>query len=173
MSEIDFGRFVCTDSVLARYAIGAPFFQDGFKVATDGRILIRVPGFDKQDSERCPNVQEVFDKCQTAVDVPITETGFSDDECIFCYGTKHRCVECDTCGEDIELKDLPCERCNATGKERAKLEVEGCLFSGHYIHIICQELKNPKVVRIDKKDDGQILFTFDGGDGCLKGIAKD
>src|SRR5436190_18336148 len=60
-TKIDLKPFCCTDC--ERYDINEPFVQDGFRIGTDGRIIVRVSAMKATPTtgKRLPNCKSVFD----------------------------------------------------------------------------------------------------------------
>ncbi len=125
---IDLNKFCLKDTDGARYALGEPFVQRGFRYATDGRVIIRLPAKGEKNTagKKLPECDELFEQkfnigegefvepvvkwIPGVIDCPKCDgSGFNSFEtCGECDGDGK--VECPTCEHVDE-----CEECDGKG----------------------------------------------------------
>ena len=145
-TEIDLKPF-CQTYESSRFAMDKPFVKNGFKYATDARIIIRVPT-DEPDTD-------------------IGETKFPDTEHIY---AKYEAVVCDqewpesfpdcpTCGQLGYAIQYECMTCRGEGYQKCDLwhdhECDECYGHGYTKGRMC-------------KDDKEVRVTHDGKDCDIK-----
>jgi hypothetical protein len=176
-------RFLGDD---AKYHLSKFGFVDGHLIATDGKILIRLPYGIKPDgieySEKYPNVKGVFELIagRKEYDVP-----FKDTIAISTMIPKIRCENCEGHGKEI----LDCGECENRGKKSclkndcsmvSEIICRFCdgsgetfddyifdrknVISGQYLSLM-SILEN--VILYIAESNKAIRFTFDGGDGLV------
>ena len=182
---IDLQAFCATESIQASFL--RPFAVDGYTVATNGQIMIRVPGV-------ADGVEELTDKSKLAdsvrklfarqyddfVPLPAIPkrkaceeckgTGrLAEDDCDDCNGMgtfthgRHE-YECEECEGTGRIKDVYCFKCNGQGEPFTSVQVGADKFQAKFLRMIA----GLPGVRISVPGGfGTAAFVFDGGDGRL------
>ena len=170
----------CAVNAPLRGAIQAPFDLDGFTLATDGRVIVRVAAV--AGAQECQLMKEPVRAILAAIDgrrgegialetmdVPPLK---GDVACPHCRGAK-RC-DCSQCFQENDEHGF-CAQCDGDGVsiERAELVPVGPVQ--HASHLYLNKLKLLAEVRLfplmGVPETGDmypgIPFTFDGGAGLL------
>lgn len=154
-----------------RYDFEKPFVQRGYRYATDGVVMIRVPATGEIDTQ----TELPFDlnakfftrpKFATAefIPFPAVEVKYTKTACEACFGNgKHSCG-CEYC------KDYECRDCGGVGfSEKYEPDLVSIGFdqyiSGKHLMLI-RMLPNPKFAK-QIQERNQVTFIFDGGQGVL------
>ena len=168
-TTINLQRF-CDPDENGRYALNEPWVVNGWRYATDGRVIVRVPAEGEQDSplpdgkRRPKNPGEILR--------PVNGewlTWPNVSQCYHCEGTgTDDCPGC-PCGACSCLGEIECTHCRAKGTFRTlfgKAEL-----SQHYAYLIS---KLPGVMYLPQTDpEGVVRFKFDGGEGGVSPVRKD
>lgn len=167
MLNIELQTFCSEDD--CRESIMTPFVRNGWKYATDGRIMVRVKTDEPDDSNephKRPNAAklfEVFDVSKLdAVDLPEL-TGVTTQKCRYCNGNG---VQTCSLGHDHD-----CDECDGTGEveEWPSQDIGACRFSERYLSKI---ITLPGLKFYPTSAENPALFTFDGGEGILAQMRK-
>lgn len=186
-TQIDLQKF-CERDETPRYDINQPWVEGGWRYATDGRVLVRVPAPDEPDSPRPVNNKKrprAFEILQPAVDGD-WEPWPAIDRCSTC-GSDRRMMPCDNCHgngmcicDDCECEHK-CGQCQGTGEE----ECMTCMGSHGVDHMFGQsklahryaymisKLPNAVYLPTEDKDAALIRFKFDGGEGAVCPLKQD
>lgn len=146
-----------------RPTIAQPWTRGGFTIATDGRILIRVPSIDGiADFEGAPayekSVWQQFDYNATWIPMPSVPPMILET-CFYCRGSgyqecdmghKHSCPECDGVGEIEKWQ---------------KVKIGERTISAKYLMMI-SALPHPMVAENGDKETS-MSFKGDGYEGLL------
>jgi len=183
--KVDDLKKFCRNYKTPKLDLMTPFSWNGYAVATNGHVLIRIPAVPEVTrTENIPNVKEVFDKApepESWHEIPEPAPA-EFHECPECGGKKW-CQLC--CGEGRLLefekgiaKTIKCEMCNGSGDF---VTCEWCDGSGveevfRSTKIGAQTFQN-KYLRILRTLPGVMIgpttdlkcarFKFDGGDGLI------
>lgn len=172
MNTIDLTPFCSVDET--RMAINTPFVFNGWKYATDGRVCVRVPTDEPDDSNepyKRPDASDLFkgfDVSGLETFVIPTLDGVQEKRCPSCNGNGYSI--CDH-GHDHE-----CEDCDKTGvlEEWPKKEIGGQTFSERYL---AKVVNLPGLQFFAQSANMEALkpafFTFDNGQGLLLPIRKE
>lgn len=122
----------CVDPESTRYCLSAPFLQDGFLYATDGRVAVRMPWpgeWTHQAEGRAPKMADVFRDVSEFRPDPIAmgEVVVAFEPCKECRGEKvlpeRKCPECRGSGRvDCDCNcphcdyNERCDECNGSGR---------------------------------------------------------
>lgn len=174
-----------------RYAFTKPFVRGGWRSATNGRVLVRVPSNEPDTEGNWPKTGELFlQKWRKINPVLLMLPARGEEDCWDCYGTRTRHVECELCkgngncscecghkhkcgvcaGRGSVKLDGVCFECQGTGKEYQDVKIGWLNCTGRHIARIAQNLPDPRAVAISS---GAVRFEFDGGEGLLMGIANE
>ena len=182
---IDLKPFCAVDDI--RDYLNAPFVLDGHTAATNGHILIRVPGVAADVNQSPPEklvegIRKMFagqhgnavplpslpkpKKCKTCLGTGWLENGDCDDcngNGTFMHG-RHE-YDCEECGGTGKVGRQQCGAygCNA-GIEREFVKIGPASFDAHYLRMIAA-LPNARISVTEKF--GPAWIVFDGGDGLL------
>lgn len=157
-----------------RYLISVPFVVDGYRYATDGRIVVRVPTADPDSTiptppegerqKKYPNVGSIPFAHET-VDVPPSEWPSWPTPCYEKLGNV-------TDSDGDVANDF---HCPLDSESRIKLvnRHDGCFLytSLLYDMLIRAYLPNPRFYCVPSF--GQILIAFDGGEAILMAMKVD
>ncbi len=176
----------------SRHAFTKPFVRGGWRNATDGRILVRVPSNEPDTEGKWPKMGELFLRKWNRINaVALVVPGRGTEECRDCYGTRFIHIECCDCegsgscecndcgdrhkcaacrGRGVVRTGRDCRVCQGTGKEYQDVKIGWLNCTGRHIARIAQNLPNPRAVEISS---GAVRFEFDGGEGLLRGIANE
>ena len=185
---MDLQKFCAKDSI--KYAIANPFVRGGWRYATDGRVLVRVPAplipSDGINREQQPDVDTVlrgvdFTKCTESMPPLRSDSRGKDKEkkcnckmCPSCDGTGgcvcpdcgngHDCPVCDGLGRKGTTSDcLLCKGTNIVKTARWKVQKIGAKYlSCQFLSVIDAELKNVHYYD-DKLPDAMLCFVADEG----------
>lgn len=183
-----------------RETLKQPWSENGFSYASDGRILIRVATMSgvqpRPDAPKAEKLWPDFWKLQSEfIPLPGTLPEPEFEPCKDCNGQGRirKCPECEgtgeaecpTCGHETECEycddgllpvsdDSPiCEDCGGSGKieKIVAMEIFARNFNSVYLRGIAP-LPGLKVAVNPSAGEecGILLFTFDGGEGCLMGM---
>ena len=150
-TKIDLTPFCDAKSV--RYELAEPFVFHGWKYATDGKILIRVPSRAKDTTGRkVPTgswgVEKICERLSKAKK----------------WHKLKRVAACKECKGKGESDGMDCDCRN----EYAEPDFSGVKISKHYCYLISR-LPGAEWAA---NDDTSILFRFTGGEGVLMGMVK-
>lgn len=168
MSEklmIDLQPFCSKDET--RYQLTKPWSRDGYTWATDGRVLLRIPGVHAEPNPEAPNAEKLGTFFSTGPEITMPKIPFLETKpCAWCKGRGRVCT-CDFC----DNKACICDGCDGTGKiEKAvSVPVGAGRFSNHYLAKIATL---PGLRLFPSSDDptAAMFFIFDGGCGYLMGM---
>ena len=148
---INLQAFCAKDDV--RSYLMTPFVLDGHTCATNGYILIRVPGGKACDEVMvAAGVRKMFGE-QYADFVPLP-TLPERAPCEHCEGTGTEC------GDDSEH----CLSCRGSGESLTFVQIGDANFQARYLRMIAA-LPNARISV--KSAEAVAAFMFDGGDGRL------
>lgn len=150
MTAINLQQFCATHDV--RRYLHQPFVIDGYTHATDGRILVRVPGGgDDSDvpSKLVQSVRKLFAAEYTDF-APLPESIPERVECTDCHGS------------GVDDEDDACYACSGTGETPHVVEIGASTFLAHFVRMIAA-LPNPRISVLSRVDPA--AFVFDGGEG--------
>lgn len=181
--QIDLTPF-CSDDPHCRYAIDKPWVIDGWRNATDGKIIVRVPApgepnytVTEPGRGRCPKTDDVLpavdgkwlpwptvepcSKCSASGKVGCDQCG-GDGECDQCSCKHlHECGHCDGTGQ------VTCKACHDPGGFDFMFgETE---ISRHYAMLV-RALPGPVEYLPASKKEGKVRFRFAGGEGAVMGF---
>lgn len=154
-----------TTGATTRYDLATPWVFDGWRYATEGKILVREPApgepsagdiraFGSNEGKR-PRAHEFFDTFPPdgfIQDWPAVEYG--EEPCEACGG-KEKC-RCSRCGAQHE-----CQECNGRGRELKDTMIAGRLFAGWAVARI--GLLDRVKFRTAGRPDEALAFIADGG----------
>lgn len=175
--------------------LSAPFVARGYRYATDGRILVRVPAPGEPDTPAVPRrpfppVADFFRDRPAGDPLPWPADGLvpQSEECWDCDGRgaigREVCRECDGEGRVLNEYDSfgDCPSCDGTGRAGVRDPCANCNGSGwqsvgrrvgrHLINAKLDRLvRSLPVVRYWPGQDPAkpLPFVFDGGEGCVMG----
>jgi hypothetical protein len=150
-----------------------PFFHDGFTYATNGHILVRVPGDVGFDSLSEPRVADTltglfrdrppFERPHDFI-IPDDQDTSQEEDCDECDGSGHE-HDCPKC-------ECSCDHCGGKGKHTAWSRVSTTFYGKIYRLAYVRRLLSLPSIQIapstaDRKDMKPLRFTFEGGEGCL------
>lgn len=177
-AEIDLQEF-CECDEYPRYEINKPWVESGWRYATDGRVLVRVPAIDEPDSPQPINGKKRprgFEIMQP-VDgdwLPWPQI----KKCTMC-GSRDRRMPCDHCsGSGICIceceNEHKCGHCNGTGKRECTTCIGNTVphlfgkskLAHKYAWLIAQ-LPDVEYLPTDSKDADLVRFKFEGGEGAV------
>jgi len=186
MKTIDLTRF-CADENL-RYNLDHPWVRGGYKIATDGRICVRVktdePDTVPGEGERYPDIDALFKELDEKIaawhpmPTALPYNAPSWDNCPVCGGSAQLgcCPQCGMFGgRDKDLLD--CRHCDGKGTLElvCSITLDKRRYSVEYIRDIMSlpaleygEL-NEEAARRNPAHN-PLAFRFDGGDGLLMGL---
>lgn len=145
----------------ARAFMRAPFSQDDFTWATNGKILVRVPRLpDVTEHPLAPHMRKTWvDGIGPWVPVTPFVIPMSEEECRDCDGTgkQHECPDC-TC---------ECEQCEGTGMVTSYDEYVrvGALFIPGRDARLILALPGLEIQVPLSREEPHFHFRFDGGEG--------
>lgn len=175
----------CADSSDPREYLHRPAVLDGHTVATNGHILIRVPGAEPGAGETLPDwtaagmrkmFAEEYGQFRSLPEIPARV------DCGACNGTGYvETDDCDDCDGHGEFRhgehDYECKECDGTGKvgptqcrqrdcrdgeKIATVQIGTAKFQARYLRMIAA-LPNARISV--RSITGPAAFVFDGGDG--------
>ena len=151
MTAINLQQFCAARHDVREY-LHQPFVIDGHTYATDGRILVRVPGGGEDSDVPSKIVRSIRDMFATkyADFGPLPESIPERVECTDCHGT----------GVDDEEDD--CYACSGTGESPQIVEIGASTFLAYFVRMIAA-LPNPLISVLSRVDPA--AFVFDGGEG--------
>lgn len=178
---IDLQQFCEKDGI--RYYLAQPFILDGNTYASNGRIIVRIPG-GGADTELPRSFAAAVRKMFAAehTDFAPLPTISAPKVCPDCKGTgRLENVECADCGGIGEFRhgrhDYDCLECDGTGRYGSRectscwngellqpVPVGAAHFQARYLRMIAA-LPNARMSAPAK--DGPAAFVFDGGEGRL------
>ena len=182
---IDLKPFCAVNDI--RTYLNAPFVVDGHTIATNGHVLIRVPGADHDADPSLPvQVQSSIRKMFQPEDTDFVPLPALPDpqKCPLCNGTgfieNADCEDCDGRGEFMHGAHIyECKNCDGTGTVgraecwdsecdggfvREGVKIGDATFSARYLRLIAA-LPNARICA--NGPQGTAAFVFDGGDGRL------
>ncbi len=166
---IDLYEFCCAD-YSSRYDFSQPFVFEGFKWASDGIIMVRVPAADEnravpKDGMKFVNPWTVWHRFQKdGAFVEFKPEPFAVVKCWACRSGKCSCESC----ELEEIRD-DCQCCNGFARVWFPLttSVGSATINTRYADLI-SKLPNPMIVMPkDAEKTNAISFRFGGGEGLL------
>lgn len=150
--------------------ISKPWVADGFVFATNGSVLIRIPG----PIDGVEGLLNAVDAMKVFQETPEPKEWFpvpdvtppeepKEKACDECDGKGE--TECRTCGQDAE-----CPECEGTGKIIPKMiispiEIGGFCFSNLYLHQIKTCFPDAEIGPTEYPKPARLRFT--GGDGLI------
>jgi transcription elongation factor Elf1 len=195
---IDLQPFCEVDSV--RYSIDKPFVINGYRYATDSRVLVRVPCDEPDSVTPLPvprSAGELFAKFpgERARWRPWPEPEYLSGkiECPTCSGRGlvecRRCdacsgkgeIECRECGQSKECAacggygeiGLRCKTCHGAGEfVGPKYQPIGSLIIDARLDRNIRDLLNVQFV-LQRYENNPICFKFDGGQGLVMPMLKE
>lgn len=158
---IDLKRFCGSDEY--RPWIRQPWSRGGFTYATDGKLLVRLPGAVAPENPAAPDTSKLpFDRERTFRRVTLALPDKREfEECESCNGSGHQ-HDCPGC-------QCTCDWCDGSGlvdpELRVSAELNGFLLSLKYARRLATlpDLE----VEIDPPAKEPVRFRFSGGDGFL------
>jgi len=182
---IDLALFCGTSG--GRFDLDKPFIRDGWRWATDGWIVVRMPTTDADTEGRYPKIESLFEgfpgcdhdwpdwpqspircrKCRTGKVLVACQTcnGEGEHECA--CGNLHGCGGCDGHGNVSGAND--CLFCGGTAKVNAPkgivedgvriIEIAGKWFQAWYLGLIKSQFAG---LRYSRSREEQLCFTADG-----------
>lgn len=192
---IDLQRF-CAQSDDERVHLAKPFLHRGYRYATNGHILVRVPAPEHPDAivaneklaQRLPAL--IDDMPQKAfMALPAFDAG---KPCEYCKGARQTCqTRCDACDGEGSFEhddfDYDCKSCDTSGwlesddgdgQMRACQACRGGVYShdpvavgdAHYSAAYLMWIKDLPGLLVASNAQRGLHFSFDGGDGLLMPI---
>jgi len=162
MLNIELQDFCSTDD--CRESIMTPFVRDGWKYATDGRIMVRIKTDEPDDSgqpHKRPNAAKLFEGFDVskleAFNLPELK-GVENQTCRYCSGNG---VQTCSLGHDHD-----CDECDTTGltEKWPEQDIGKARFSERFL----VKIKNLPGLRFyPTTAETPALFTFDNGEGIL------
>lgn len=192
--SIDWLKFCEPKEEGARYELDQPWVVDGWKCATDGRILVREryadsKAFDTPTTGRAiPKLDRVIEPMLALTpdrfSVPFPpHDGALEESCAFCGGsgkTEVECKACDGTGSKEEgvtcptCKGLimvagpdPCRWCCGLGQQLKHVTLAGRLLSGRYVKLIHDALPNPRYSLHGRPKEALYFVFGETGQGVL------
>lgn len=199
---LDLQSFCDNKGEVGRYSFGQPFVQFGWRYATDGRVVVRVPTEDANTTGRPLPTMRKLDWAMlqgvekwSEVSEPL---GFQPDselrDCLACgefvtcskckvdgtcecsCGDCHDCHECTGDGAFYTTTKDECDECEGSRKQRFKAVVLGMLVNVDYMRA-AMKLPGVKFAAMPNCGSGDhigaIGFKFDGGgEGIIMSIRK-
>lgn len=154
----------------ARYFMQLPYVQCGWRYATDGRIVVRVPSPGEPDTPepaegRLPPDLLYDFPAQIEEMIPWPAPEYTIGECDACRGTgKELCRVCDS-----ETRH-ECSACAGAGKVPIGLNVGYWFIAARYDRLI-RDL--PGVMFCNEgTSSGPLYFRFDGGEGLVMPLRR-
>lgn len=164
----------------SRYNLDAPFYQDGWWIATDSRVLIRRKS-DAQDSEgNHPKCGVVIDRIGSVAEWnPWPEIAM----CEGCVQDGYRIVECGNCGGDGKCNQCRCENehdcgeCHGEGTvtdicecRTTRIDIGGKPIASYYVWLIGQ-LGGVEFGVVPNYDN--VFFRWPEGEGVVAAMKKE
>lgn len=181
-------KFTATEDT--RYNLTKIWIRNGWKCATDGRVLVRVRTIEPDTCDgKNPNTNDIADDSQFGnqeLEIPTSEEkeqcpkclgegkvkniceicdGEGEVECPTCHEGKVDCEECDGRGRLGEAV-VKCENCQGEGKIFSKVKIGEQFFNGNYVHKIKTYLPITKAIS-PNENNRPIKMKFDGGECIL------
>lgn len=178
-----------------RYDINKVWIKNGWKYATDGRICVRIPTADINDSEgKYPDGDELFDSnkfllCDVPLITPIASgkcsvcngrgklhkacpncCGDGVFECPTCHAETLKCETC--CGSGRSNEIIMCNDCDGTGIDFGHFAVKDINFNGKYIHKLNRLFTNCVMIGLPLESNKPAKIKFEGGECALMPMAK-
>jgi hypothetical protein len=178
----------CDPDPDSRYGLDEPWVVDGWRVATDGKVIVRVPATGEQDSparddgkRRPKQIRDILPPLNAAesdwqpwpsISPCANCMGVGKDTCETCNGSgtcdhcrcrnEHDCGDCD--GEGLTT----CKVCTQKGGLDHRFGVAEIAL--HYAHLIS---RLPSVSYLPATShESALRFRFDGGEGAIMPLAK-
>jgi len=178
-----------------RRSLSAPFVRGGFRYATDGRAMVRLPAPGESDTEDplVPDASLIFAAVEKLTFAPwpadwesweTMEIEVEKEECPECHGETKECsrcdgsgqIECGECGQDYDCPD--CEGKGYTGAKCSKCRNCGTIFKpGRAFRVAdgvwVEERFLRRVVNLPalhyacKGSANPVFFRFDGGEAAM------
>lgn len=181
----------CDPDTSSRYALDQPWVVDGWRYATDGRIMVRIPATGEPDSPKPP------DEKKRPKDVASIVESLTGDNwqpwpaikpCRICDGKGKHLEDCENCEGTGTCKSCNCghkHQCgDCKGERQSLVRCDECFKSGslddrfgeaelshHYAHLIAC-LPSVSYLPTTNTEDG-VRFRFDGGEGVVMGLSQD
>ncbi len=177
----DLSKF--TDPEDVRSYVASPFVLDGYRHATNGHILVRVPAPDEVDTEGllvAESIRKMFATAHAEF-VPLPQVtayapckdcggkGFLErGRCPDCHGDGefmhgeyyYDCQNCDGTGE----AEAGCRTCAGAGEPFTSVQIGDAKFQAKYLRLIAG-LPNVRICTGGPTE--MAAFVFDGGEGRL------
>lgn len=176
-NAIDLTPF-CDPDTSSRYALDQPWVVDGWRYATDGKVLVRVPATGEPDTPPHPEgkrrpgkVHEIVppvdgkwlpwpeiascEKCEGSLKIEC-ESCCGDGQCENC-----KCGQCHNCGKCDGIGKVDCDLCDTNSS--FKPHFGDAILALKYAYLISNL---PNVVYLPAKHEAAIRFKFDGGEGA-------
>lgn len=186
MIATSFGEMLASfvDTEDGRYGLGRQWIRGGWRMATDGRVAVRIQSGeadlshndDKGHLMRFPDMGALFEGYRADFDSPEKFEPLSVKPCAACKNTGRivqRCTECfmgeaecDKCGHQHK-----CEMCDGTGKEHVQCTAcESLVVSTKFeIDVMflyrIEKLPNVRILHVPKKELSLFTFNSDGVPG--------
>jgi hypothetical protein len=168
-NQIDLAPF-CDDDPYGRYSLNAPFFEGGYLVATDGKVLVRLrdrEGINAKD-RKVPRVAEIMRDIAGALDYHPWPAADAIPACPE--------VDCENGILELACSGCACGHCE--GQPYTKLcsdlacpvEIGGVRIARHYWYKIA---RLPGVKFCIARKGEMLWLRFDGGDGAIMGLTSD
>ena len=173
-----------------RTKINHPFCHNGYKYATDGKIVIRIPLDDLERgisiiNNNVTDILKEFSWCEEKEEIKIpTISAITKQVCGKCKGEKTKCPECDgegevetwntyneytnTCATCDGDEYIPCPQCSDLGIETNKnhyVDFPDFKMNVFYLNLI-KELPELKMYNLINTKWLK-YFSFTGGEGLL------
>jgi len=184
MTREDLQPWCYDDPEYRQGMISTPYSQDGYTIATNGHVLIRIPRMNDVARNGGPDIVPLFENApepETYFPVPEPQPP-TIRECTACFGKKV-CPECENEGTieihsrgrwyEVECRScnghgkfVSCDECDSTGEivTWGRSKVGSQSFSDKYLTL----LKTLPGVEIGPTYDLKpARFRFDGGDGLI------
>jgi len=189
-AEIDLQAWCHTE----RKSLSAPFVRGGWRCATDGRAMVRLPAPREPNTEDplIPNVSRVFAPAESLAFAPwpadwetweTMEIEGEKEECPECHGKTHVCnrclgykqIECGECGQeydcpDCEGKGYLGEKCGECGN-KGTIEKPGRAFrlaEGIWVdEKYLRRLVDLPNLQWSGVVNKPVFFWFDGGEAAV------
>lgn len=178
---IDMKKF-CAKEKEATRDLSNPIVFDGFLYASNGEIIVRIPGCGKNSlNDYGPKFESIFERNPRENFKPLVKKLPAARKCIECEGAGEidQCLECNGSGSFMrgthsyccqncnngEIKKFICNGCNGSGEDTVfSVKIEGVALQLTYLRMII-DLPNIQIAFGTKESAAR--FAFDGGQGLL------
>jgi hypothetical protein len=195
-TTINLQQFCHPNAGSTRFRMDVPFVRAGYRYATDGRIVVRVPAPGEPDTEsdaaaKFPNADDIFGKAITPCRAPwpvddyVRKSGtcfrcdgygeVDGDECGKCYGSGIKVCptceheeDCDYCDGRGKVNGSPCPACDSgnSTQYRSHIVVDGRPIQFKYAEMI-RNLPGVQFCASAGGPTSLLGFVFDGGEGAV------